>query len=151
LAQTIHIARNLASRWLRNKITRLLPDREYLTPKQFKELCKEYNYCCAYCNTARQKLTKEHVISNSNGGTIERKNIIPVCGKCNDKKIDKDWYEFAKQSKSRFITKIKRQIDGYIPLKPLSEYENHSDPKIREAYENYLSKLISINIKFSKV
>ncbi|ULO04835.1 HNH endonuclease [Paenibacillus sp. 19GGS1-52] len=149
MGQTIHTAKNIAGRNLKNALTRLLADREYLTAKYFLVLINDYKNCCAYCNTPQEKLTKEHVVSNSNGGTMEFKNILPVCTHCNDEKIDKNWYDFAVKKRSMFIDKIQNQIAGYLPLQPINDYQNHPDIAIQEVYKKYLEKLKTIDEKFS--
>lgn len=51
------------------------------------ELKKEqYNYKCAYCNKSTNKLTKDHIIPVSLGGTDKIDNIVPACWDCNYKK-----------------------------------------------------------------
>jgi hypothetical protein len=55
---------------------------------QWLRLCKKYHYKCLCCNK-RRKLTADHVIPVSKGGTSDISNIQPLCGPCNSKKNNK--------------------------------------------------------------
>lgn len=58
------------------------------TIQEWVALCKKYDYRCLCCNR-RRKLTADHVIPVSKGGTSNIDNIQPLCGPCNSSKRDK--------------------------------------------------------------
>jgi 5-methylcytosine-specific restriction endonuclease McrA len=60
------------------------------TTLEWATLLKTYDNRCAYCKK-RKKLTVDHVIPLSKGGTNTIGNIIPACGSCNSSKRDKLW------------------------------------------------------------
>jgi 5-methylcytosine-specific restriction endonuclease McrA len=55
------------------------------TAEEWKLLCKKYNYKCLCCGK-RKKLTADHVIPVSKGGSSNITNIQPLCQSCNSKK-----------------------------------------------------------------
>lgn len=71
------------------------------TYKEWIELKKQYKYKCAICGISEKelkdlwkdtqftKLTKDHIIPISKGGTDYIFNIQPLCISCNSKKKDK--------------------------------------------------------------
>lgn len=58
------------------------------TAAEWKALCKKYKYRCLCCGK-RRKLTADHVIPVSKGGSSNIENIQPLCGPCNSSKRDK--------------------------------------------------------------
>ncbi len=55
----------------------------------------EFNHHCAYCGSMSKRLTLDHVLAESKGGTDSRINLVPACAKCNGSKGSKnlaDWY-----------------------------------------------------------
>lgn len=56
--------------------------------KQWQELKKSYKNKCAICGQEK-KLTKDHIIPLSKGGTDFIENIQPLCRNCNSKKHNK--------------------------------------------------------------
>lgn len=58
------------------------------TPQQWQELCEYYGQICLCCRKKR-KLTADHVIPVSRGGTSDIANIQPLCKPCNSKKGNK--------------------------------------------------------------
>src|SRR3970282_360244 len=46
-----------------------------------------YGHRCAYCG-ARTKLTRDHMVPRSRGGTMSKDNIAPACESCNMRKGD---------------------------------------------------------------
>jgi hypothetical protein len=70
------------------------------TNKEWENLKKKYNYCCAKCgisekeltelwkNTNFYKLTRDHIKPTSRGGTDDISNIQPLCISCNASKKD---------------------------------------------------------------
>jgi 5-methylcytosine-specific restriction endonuclease McrA len=55
------------------------------TSAQWIALCDKYYNKCLCCNKKR-KLTADHVIPVSKGGTSDISNIQPLCGPCNSSK-----------------------------------------------------------------
>ena len=55
------------------------------TLEQWELLKKQANYCCAFCQK-QTKLTKDHIIHLSKGGTDYIDNIQPLCRSCNSQK-----------------------------------------------------------------
>ena len=55
------------------------------TYAQWIALCNKYNNCCLCCGKKR-KLTADHVVPVSKGGTSYISNIQPLCGPCNSSK-----------------------------------------------------------------
>lgn len=64
------------------------------TREQFKELCEQVDWCCAYCFGKFDKLTPDHIIPLSRGGSNDISNIIPACGPCNYSKQHKTPLEY---------------------------------------------------------
>lgn len=65
-----------------------------LTDSEWEKAVHYFDNECAYCGK-RNKLTFEHVVPFSKGGSFDKKNIIPACTECNSSKNDKDfsvWY-----------------------------------------------------------
>ncbi|MCP5019888.1 MAG: HNH endonuclease [Ketobacter sp.] len=58
------------------------------TGYEWKTLCKYYDYRCLKCGEQfpPNKLTHDHVIAVSNGGTSNIDNIQPLCQRCNSRK-----------------------------------------------------------------
>ena len=56
--------------------------------EEWQNLCKKHNWRCAKCNK-RKKLTKDHIIPLSKGGSDNIENIQPLCKGCNSKKYNK--------------------------------------------------------------
>lgn len=69
---------------------------EKITPKDWYGIVAMYQGCCYYCGT-KTKMTMEHMIPLSKGGSHSKDNIVPACMPCNRKKHANDNYEFAKQ------------------------------------------------------
>lgn len=57
------------------------------TAKEWSDLCKKYKHRCLCC-WRRRKLTADHVIPVSKGGSSNISNIQPLCGPCNSRKHD---------------------------------------------------------------
>lgn len=55
------------------------------TTSEFKDLCNRYGNVCLACGGAH-KLTADHVVPLSRGGSNCIDNIQPLCGSCNSKK-----------------------------------------------------------------
>lgn len=78
--------------WERNKrnrvIKRLKVDGLFHTYGEWELLKKQYGYACPCCNKQEPeiKLTEDHIIPLSKGGSDLIENIQPLCLKCNMKK-----------------------------------------------------------------
>lgn len=59
------------------------------TVAEWKRLCKQYNNRCLACGRDDVKLTPDHVIPISKGGSNDISNIQPLCLSCNQSKNDK--------------------------------------------------------------
>ena len=68
---------------IRKKQYRILPKAH--TEEEWEAKKEQYNHRCFYCGKA-SKLTKDHVLPVSLGGTDEIDNIVPACWACNYKK-----------------------------------------------------------------
>lgn len=55
------------------------------TAEEWDALCRKYGRKCLACGKKR-KLTVDHVVALSNGGTNDISNIQPLCGPCNSSK-----------------------------------------------------------------
>lgn len=53
--------------------------------QEWADLCVKYNHRCAYCGN-KTKLTADHIIPLSRGGSNFITNIRPACRSCNSKK-----------------------------------------------------------------
>jgi 5-methylcytosine-specific restriction endonuclease McrA len=67
-----------------------------LTKESVEFRFRYYGYCCYYCGCNGCKLTIEHRIPISRGGTNHPSNIVPACRTCNSKKGTKTEKEFKK-------------------------------------------------------
>lgn len=55
------------------------------TAQEFAALCEQLAHQCFYCG-AREKLTVDHVVPLSRGGSHYIDNIVPACQRCNSRK-----------------------------------------------------------------
>lgn len=66
--------------------------------KEWLDKKAQYGYCCAYCHRKLRRLTKDHIIPLSKGGTNFIHNIVPACRHCNSSKRDHDILQWEKFS-----------------------------------------------------
>ena len=59
------------------------------TADEWEDLLEYYNYRCLCCDRDDVKLTADHVLPLSMGGTSDISNIQPLCLSCNSRKKDK--------------------------------------------------------------
>lgn len=63
----------------------------------WRQLTKWFGDWCPYCGESNKKLTVDHVVPISKGGTNSIENLIPCCGSCNSSKGNKsmeDWINY---------------------------------------------------------
>jgi 5-methylcytosine-specific restriction endonuclease McrA len=56
------------------------------TMKEWRDLCAKYGNRCLACGAVPDKLSPDHVIPLSRGGSDDIKNIQPLCLPCNHRK-----------------------------------------------------------------
>ena len=65
------------------------------TTKEWKALLAKYEYRCYYCGVkitkeeGQNRLTRDHYIPISKGGSDKIENIVPSCKSCNGRKADR--------------------------------------------------------------
>ena len=59
-----------------------------MTAEQWDAVKRTYGNRCAYCG-AKGKMTQDHVIPLSLGGTHTVDNVVPACRSCNSAKRDR--------------------------------------------------------------
>jgi 5-methylcytosine-specific restriction endonuclease McrA len=69
------------------------PISEMLTSTEWLAILAEYDGHCAYCDK-EAKLTLDHVIPLSKGGTHSKENVVPACAHCNSSKGNKTLEEW---------------------------------------------------------
>ena len=76
------------------------------TPDEFISKCLQYNNKCVYCGKVT-KLTPDHVLPLSRGGSNSIQNILPACKHCNSAKGAKTFDEYVEY--------VRRFIPDYTP------------------------------------
>ena len=91
------------------------------TEQEWQQKLAEYNYSCAYCGVKRAKITKDHIIPISKGGSDKIENILPACWPCNLRKrakiqdsmrqrienwiiVNEGWFDYFKLDKALCIS-----------------------------------------------
>ncbi|RPI95510.1 MAG: HNH endonuclease [Chloroflexi bacterium] len=64
-----------------------------LTAKEWKQILIDFDSRCAYCGSDK-RLIQEHFIPVSKGGEYTKRNIVPACCSCNNKKRNKHPADF---------------------------------------------------------
>lgn len=76
-------------------------DTPNFTHQEWKETLIFFGGECAYCGATprrNQRLTRDHLVAVSRGGTTAQDNIVPACGSCNSSKGADDFRDwFMKQ------------------------------------------------------
>ena len=79
--------RNLVRRkvYNQNRIAKKYKNGGSFTAKEWKSLCEKYDNRCLCCGE-KERLTVDHVVPISKGGTSNIENIQPLCMYCNSSK-----------------------------------------------------------------
>ena len=75
--------------WFAVKPYRKSKTRKLISPHseiEWEQKKAQYAYRCFYCGKITCRLTKDHIVPISKGGTDEIENIVPACRPCNRKK-----------------------------------------------------------------
>lgn len=59
-----------------------------LTTEQWRTIKAHYGHHCVYCHRKMQRLTMDHVLPLSQGGSHTFSNVVPACPSCNSRKSD---------------------------------------------------------------
>jgi 5-methylcytosine-specific restriction endonuclease McrA len=62
-----------------------------LTQKQWRAIKAAFGNRCAYCGEHFERLTMDHVIPLSKGGSHTASNVVPACRSCNCRKATNIW------------------------------------------------------------
>lgn len=60
---------------------------------QWRVVVGRFGGVCAYCRRPGLKITMDHVVALSKGGSHAPHNVVPACQSCNSAKRDRDWSE----------------------------------------------------------
>ena len=66
--------------------------------KEWLDKKSQYGFRCAYCHKKLRRLTTDHIVPLSKGGTDYIYNIVPACKHCNSSKHNYDlstWRKFT--------------------------------------------------------
>ncbi len=90
--------------WHRNQNYKRRGAEGHYTYDEWNNKLMEYGHRCAYCgtlesNTVEGKLTVDHVIPISKGGTNYIDNLVPACSLCNNEKFTSTAIEFLDRIK----------------------------------------------------
>lgn len=83
------------------------------TLEEWSEAKNHFNNQCAYCNGENVKLTQDHFIPLSKGGSYTKDNMIPACRKCNSSKFNHDFMTWYEKQESFNIENV-RKIEQYL-------------------------------------
>jgi 5-methylcytosine-specific restriction endonuclease McrA len=75
--------------YIRRALDKAAGGYRYLTAAEWDTIKEQYHNKCVYCGvreSARIKLTRDHIIPVSKSGRHTKDNIVPACGKCNSGK-----------------------------------------------------------------
>jgi 5-methylcytosine-specific restriction endonuclease McrA len=88
--------------YLRNRKRRNLLSGSNIAPQEIKDLIKNSNSRCHYCNSS-QEIQIDHYIPLSKGGSHNINNLVVACKECNLAKKDKlpeDWLKIINKKKN---------------------------------------------------
>lgn len=90
--ETKHVAggslEKAKARWARRRASKSGAKGSW-TYEEWLDLLDAYGHTCAYCGVKDSKLTQDHVVPLSRGGSNYIENILPACFPCNRSKRDK--------------------------------------------------------------
>ena len=91
-----HILEGVYRDWQEPQLRRShrFPRHRQHTQEEWEAKKIQYNNRCFYCGKPSNKLTKDHVLAVTQGGTDEIDNVVPACWSCNYKKRARDIAEF---------------------------------------------------------
>ena len=120
---------------LYNSSKQYLYNLETTSPSEARRLWKKaikdkWDNKCAYCKS-EEKLTIDHVIPQSKGGTNMINNVVCCCESCNRSKAHSDWEDWYKDQS--FFT-----LDGF---KNLSDWVNPKKNKTLYKYKPRKNKV----------
>lgn len=81
---------DLAKRGYHKRRARIAQTGGSYTRSEWRKLCEFYDHRCLCCGMKFQRLTVDHVLPLSKGGTNNIQNIQPLCRSCNSRKHDKE-------------------------------------------------------------
>lgn len=87
----------------RNRRSREIAAPGSFTTREWQALVETYGHRCAYCG-ADGVLVADHRVSLSRGGTNWIENILPACGRCNNRKYT--------QTEDEFRERLRREAGG---------------------------------------
>lgn len=86
----------------RNREAKLKGAEGDYTYKDIERMAEEQDYCCYYCGEANMKLTTDHKIPISRGGSNRPENLCLACGYCNSSKgakTEEEFWEYLRKQK----------------------------------------------------
>lgn len=72
----------------RRKAANLAAPRNDLTVSQWQIIKAHYGHRCVYCDRQMQRLTMDHIVPLSKGGSHTVSNVVPACKSCNSRKLN---------------------------------------------------------------
>ncbi len=97
---------------------RLLNAAGAFTPEEWEARKIQFGNRCAYCGQKAKRLTPDHYIPLSRGGTNSIDNIIPSCEHCNRRKWNIDPYTFKFPRRTQMIfSQLQAKADDAISNK----------------------------------
>ena len=109
----------------KRRATKLSAPLNDLTTGEWKLLLDTFEHSCAYCGDSESKLTMDHVVPLSKGGSHTFTNIVPACKSCNSRKSATSANSFLRKLHTRPYIPSNTRLDvlksSQVPA--LSEYE----------------------------
>jgi len=68
-----------------------------LSEVEWSVILAAWNYRCAYCGTKPERLSQDHIVPLSRGGSHTADNVVPACMPCNQKKNTKSLEQFLRE------------------------------------------------------